>query len=216
MAKKSDISDDDKAIFREAMRGVKRLSHTKVVNTPKKQPIKIRSKEKTEQDEAFVFSDYEKFDLVGSEDVIQYSRPGLQHKILRNLRTGQYNTEAVLDLHGMTVDEAKSSLSHFLAACKHHGVRHVLMIHGKGRVNSKPILKNKLNHWLRQTDEVVAFCSASAKDGSSGALYVLLSRSYVEKYYHHYWYLRSVCFREKSFIEYHRQRIRVRKSCRHF
>jgi DNA-nicking Smr family endonuclease len=76
----------------------------------------------------------------------------------------------------MTAEDAKNALSHFLAACKRNGIRHVLMIHGKGRSNRKPILKNKLNHWLRQTDDVLAFCSAMSKDGSSGALYVLLRR----------------------------------------
>jgi len=175
MAKKSDISDEDKAIFREAMQGVKRLSFTKVIIPPKKPAIKVpQSKEPSTDENIFIFSDYEKFDLVGSEDLLQYARSGLQHKILRNLRRGQYNIEATLDLHGMTADDAKCALSHFLTACKRNGIRHVLMIHGKGRGNSKPILKNKLNHWLRQTDDVLAFCSAMSKDGSSGALYVLL------------------------------------------
>ncbi len=177
MAKKSDISDEDKAIFREAMKGVKRLSHTKVTLTPKKPHIKAQPpKEHSTDEETFFFSDFEKFDAVDSQDLLQYSRPGLQHKVLRNLRRGQYNIEAMLDLHGMTANEAKSALGQFLAACKRNGIRHVLMIHGKGRSNSKPILKNKLNHWLRQTDDVLAFCSAMAKDGSSGALYVLLRR----------------------------------------
>jgi DNA-nicking Smr family endonuclease len=177
MAKKLDLSDDDKATFRDAMRDVKRLSHTKITSSPKKEYIRQRPiKQEKHEDDYFVFSDYEKHDPVSREDFLQFSRSGLQHKILRNLRTGQYNTEAVLDLHGMTVDEAKSSLSQFLAACKREKIRHVLMIHGKGRSNSKPILKNKLNHWLRQPNDVLAFCSAMTKDGSSGALYVLLRR----------------------------------------
>lgn len=177
MTKKSDLSDDDKAIFREAMRGVKRLSHNKITPYIKKEQIKHKPINKDKMEDAyFIFSDYEKLDLVTSEDRLEYSRGGLQHKILRNLRRGQYNVEAILDLHGMTTDEAKSSLSQFLASCKREGIRHVLMIHGKGRAHSKPILKNKLNHWLRQTDDVLAFCSAMTKDGGNGALYVLLRR----------------------------------------
>ncbi len=177
MAKKSDLSDDDKATFREAMRGVKRLSHTKrITPPPKKEYFRQPPIEPDNNDDDFIFSDYEKLDPVASEDLIQYTCGGLQHKIIRNLRQGQYNIEAILDLHGMTVNEAKNSLSQFLASCKHKGVRHVLMIHGKGRGNSKPILKNKLNHWLRQTHDVLAFCSAMTKDGGSGALYVLLRR----------------------------------------
>jgi DNA-nicking Smr family endonuclease len=38
------------------------------------------------------------------------------------------------------------------------------------------VLKNKLNAWLRQRDDVLAFCSAPAHDGGSGAAYVLLRR----------------------------------------
>ncbi len=177
MAKKTDLNDDDKAAFNEAMRGVKRLSHTKITAPMPKVAAKPRPiKEDKAEDTYFVFSDYEKLEPVESKDLIQFARSGLQHKILRNLRTGQYNVEAILDLHGKTIDEAKTALSEFLASCKRHGIRHVIMVHGKGRANSKPILKNKLNHWLRQTDDVLAFSSALPKDGGSGALYVLLRR----------------------------------------
>lgn len=177
MSKKSDISDEDKKLFREAMKGVKRIAHNKV--TSKTKPIstrRIQPKQKETNSNQFEFSDYEKLEPVYSEDLLYYARSGIQHKILRNLRTGQYNVEAVLDLHGMTIEQARIALSQFLVRCKRNGKRHVLMIHGKGRENSKPILKNKLNHWLRQTEEVLAFCSATAKDGRGGALYVLLRR----------------------------------------
>jgi DNA-nicking Smr family endonuclease len=88
----------------------------------------------------------------------------------------QYTIEASLDLHGMVVTEARNALSHFLMECHRQGIRQVLIIHGKGRANPYPILKNKLNHWLRQADNVLAFCSVKASDGSSGALHVLLKR----------------------------------------
>ncbi|MEE9156926.1 MAG: Smr/MutS family protein, partial [Gammaproteobacteria bacterium] len=39
-----------------------------------------------------------------------------------------------------------------------------------------PVLKNKLNNWLRQRDEVLAFCSTRPVDGGTGAVYVLLKR----------------------------------------
>jgi DNA-nicking Smr family endonuclease len=34
-----------------------------------------------------------------------------------------------------------------------------------------------VNVWLRQREEVLAFCSARSVDGGTGALYVLLRRS---------------------------------------
>lgn len=121
-------------------------------------------------------SDHENLQPVGSEDTLLFSRPGLQHKILRKLRGGQYNVDAILDLHRKTVEEAREALSHFLLACQKKQICHVLIIHGKGHGSGRPILKNKLNHWLRQTEHVLAFCSATAKDGRSGAVYVLLRR----------------------------------------
>lgn len=178
MAKKNTITEEDKNTFRNAMRGVKPLIQTKTPTEssyqPKK-PIKMRSIEE-EPEPTYYFSDYEKLELVGTEDKLEFFRSGIQHKIIRNLRKGQYNVEAVLDLHGKTIEEARETLGKFLSYCQQNGIRHVIIIHGKGRSHSKPIIKNKLNHWLRQTEQVLAFCSAAPKDGSSGALYVLLRR----------------------------------------
>lgn len=178
MSKKTDLNDEEKALFRDAMMGVKPLSHTKITPESKKLPAKLRDKKKDEplDIQYFIFSDFEKLEPVNSNSILNFARSGLQHKILRNLRTGQYNIEATLDLHGMTAEEAKQSLQLFLVNCLQHRLRHVLIIHGKGRSNTKPILKNKLNHWLREIEDVLAFYSAIAKDGSTGALYVLLRR----------------------------------------
>lgn len=174
MRKKHEINDEEKDEFRQAMRGVKPIIHTKVLANPTpvtpKKSQKIRDED--EQD-SFEFSDFEKLDQVDGEAIIEFSRPGIQHKVLRKLRGGQYNINAILDLHGMNAETAKKSLSEFLLACYQRDVRHALIIHGKGRDKSKPILKNKLNNWLRQAEQVLAFCSAT-KHGRGGALYVLL------------------------------------------
>jgi DNA-nicking Smr family endonuclease len=55
----------------------------------------------------------------------------------------------------------------------------VRIIHGKGNgsVQRRPVLKGKVNHWLQQRDEVLAFCSARPVDGGTGAVYVLLKRA---------------------------------------
>lgn len=175
MTKKREISEADQALFRQAMQGVKRISAKKTIEPVPPQPPLRKKKSPAALDESFApFSDYEKVEPVTGEEMIQYKKSGLQHKSLRKLRLGQYNVEAILDLHGMTAAEAKESLHRFLMRCQQKSTRHVLIIHGKGRSNTHPILKNKLNNWLRQIDQVVAFCSASAKDGRSGAMYVLL------------------------------------------
>lgn len=177
MRKKNNLDEKDRAIFLEAVRDVKKMAYSKIHLTTKpatqQKTPSLSSQIKTD---LFYFSDYEKFDLVDSNESIEFSRPGISHKILRKLRLGQYNIEAKLDLHGQTVEQAKQSLARFLMDCQQAGICHVLIIHGKGRSHLKPILKNKLNHWLREADPVLAFSSAVAKDGSRGALYVLLRR----------------------------------------
>jgi DNA-nicking Smr family endonuclease len=36
------------------------------------------------------------------------------------------------------------------------------------------VLKCKVNYWLRLREDVLAFCSATRRDGGTGAVYVLL------------------------------------------
>ena len=50
------------------------------------------------------------------------------------------------------------------------------IIHGKGYRSGErqPVLKRKVNYWLRLRPDVLAFCSATPRDGGTGAVYVLL------------------------------------------
>jgi len=175
------LSDDDKKAFAEAMRGIKPLKQTKLLSTPQKPKItKKRIKRDNlfdlEDESIFIFSDYEKHETVESDEKLFFARTNIGEKVLRKLRLGQYNVEAVLDLHGKTIAEASNALSIFLLVCQKNQLTNVLIIHGKGHKLSKPVLKNKVNHWLRETSQVLAFCSAHPKDGGQGALYVLLRR----------------------------------------
>lgn len=177
MNKKTEINDLDKAALKEAMKGVKPLIHTKITTSYTASPLsKKRQRAEIEENntDLFQFSDYETYESIGSDELIEYFRPGIQHKIIHKMRSGQYPIKAKLDLHGLFIDEARNVLSQFLNDCQHNGIRHILIIHGKGRANHPPILKNKLNHWLRQTNQILAFCSAKSKEGGTGALYVLL------------------------------------------
>jgi DNA-nicking Smr family endonuclease len=183
MSKKSEISEEEKSLFRDSLRGVKPLPKPTTITPEPPRPKPVRRKQQNFAEEVYApYSDFDKETPVSSEDLIEFSRSGLQHKNLRKLRAGQYNVEAILDLHGMTGAESKEALFHFLQGCQQEDARHVLIIHGKGRNNSTPpILKNKLNNWLRQIEDVIAFCSATGRDGRSGAMYVLLRNQKREK-----------------------------------
>ena len=65
--------------------------------------------------------------VLGNE-FIEYKQSSVSYKILRKLRKGQYNVEAILDLHGKTVEEVSVFLEVFLQHCLSHQMRVVLGI----------------------------------------------------------------------------------------
>ena len=172
MPKKFELNDEEKSIFREMMKNVKPLKITKILPTPRK-PVKKTQVQTQESPQLLPFSNYETLPPVASEELLVFKQPFIPNKMLRKLQQGQYNVDAILDLHGMTVAESKTALMHFLQQCIHKNARFVLIIHGKGRHSEQPILKNKVNYWLRQTEQVLAFRTAN---GRGGAVCVLLKK----------------------------------------
>jgi DNA-nicking Smr family endonuclease len=120
---------------------------------------------------------YDPAEVETGEELL-FIRPGIQHGVLTKLRRGQFSIKAELDLHGMVVRVAQVEIAAFLRNCQNRNIRCARIIHGKGYGSwqKQPILKNKLNKWLQQRDEVLAFCSARPVDGGTGAVYVLLKR----------------------------------------
>ncbi|MCT7359009.1 DNA endonuclease SmrA [Thalassolituus pacificus] len=116
---------------------------------------------------------------VGPHDVIGYKRPGIQDGVYRKLRLGKYETEARLDLHRRTIDEARRELYRFIQECMSHDIRSVLVLPGKGdrNINDPAVLKSYLVRWLEELDEVQAYHTAQPHHGGSGAFYVLLRKS---------------------------------------
>jgi DNA-nicking Smr family endonuclease len=108
---------------------------------------------------------------------LSHRRPGVQESVLRRLRRGQYPVDGELDLHGLTVAQAKDALRAFLASALTRHARCVRIIHGKGlrSGNRGPVLKAFVSGVLRQTPSVTAFASAGPNDGGTGVLLVLLS-----------------------------------------
>ena len=109
-------------------------------------------------------------------DELLYQKAGIQDKVFRKLRRGQFAIAAELDLHGYTIVHAKESLSEFLKQCLMRNHRCVRIIHGKGLRSrqGRPTIKSLIGKWLQQRREVLAYCSARQVDGGTGAIYVLL------------------------------------------
>jgi DNA-nicking Smr family endonuclease len=126
------------------------------------------------------------FDLADSVEFVEGAVAGLDRRLVRRLRAGDFAYQSHLDLHGMIADEARSAIDRFLNTAHQKGQRCVLIIHGRG-LNSKdqvPVLKNRVTTWLARgawARLVLAFTSARPCDGGAGALYVLLRRQRAAK-----------------------------------
>ena len=120
-------------------------------------------------------------DVADTREYVEGQVVGLDPRLLRKLRRGEFSWQEHLDLHGMVADEARAAVDQFLAHAVVAGHRCVLIVHGRG-LNSKdqtPVLKEKLKSWLargRAASIVLAFTTARPVDGGAGALYVLLRR----------------------------------------
>jgi len=112
----------------------------------------------------------------GDEPLTEFLRPGISRMVLRKLRRGQFPIQDTFDLHGLNSDEARKLLLEFLHHATKHDLRHVCVIHGKGRQagGGEGILKIRTRHWLTQCTEVLAFCEAPPNVGGGGAVLVLL------------------------------------------
>jgi DNA-nicking Smr family endonuclease len=113
---------------------------------------------------------------IAGADALVFQRPGVRTQVVRRLRRGLVPVEAELDLHGLSQAAARDQLADFLALSHDAGWRCVRIIHGKGvRSGARgPILKVAVDSWLRRHLNVMAFTSARAIDGGTGAVYVLL------------------------------------------
>ena len=172
-------SKDDAKLFRAHVGDARPVAQDRVAPyRPKRKPIPVQSRrDAAAVMQSLLSDDYEPADVETGEELL-YARPGLQHMVLRALRRGQYAIEAELDLHGRTVPQAREALDRFLRDARAQGKRCVRIVHGKGNSSEgkMPVLKGKVNVWLRQKDEVMAFCSATPRDGGTGAVYALLKR----------------------------------------
>jgi DNA-nicking Smr family endonuclease len=85
-----------------------------------------------------------------------------------------------LDLHGKTSDEASRSLRVMLQTCREHGVRELLVIHGRGHhssMNEGPVLKTLVHSMLENELKlsVKDFRTALPREGGEGATVFFLA-----------------------------------------
>ncbi len=105
----------------------------------------------------------------------------LEKPVKRKLARGHLQLEARIDLHGMIQSEAHGFLLHFLMRAHDRGLRHVLVITGKGTsLGSEGALKRAVPMWFSLPEFrplISSYEPAARTHGGDGALYVRLSRA---------------------------------------
>ena len=116
--------------------------------------------------------------LLDTDDSLSFRRPGMGPDVTRKLRRGGWSIQGQLDLHGLRREDAREALSHFIKDATKVGWRCVRVVHGKGlgSPGKTPVLKSKVQSWLVQKQEVLAFVQARPAHGGAGALLVLLDQ----------------------------------------
>ncbi len=167
--------EDDASLFRSAIGPVRELPP---VPPPPQRPRPRPGTRMADLDEAEAKSEFQRMldvDRIEAGDTLRHRRDDVPARVLRRLGQGQYAAQDELDLHHATAAGAEALLRGFLADARGRGAHCVRIIHGKGLGSGGvPVLKNLVDRLLRQRSDVLAFHSAPAAQGGTGAVLVLL------------------------------------------
>jgi DNA-nicking Smr family endonuclease len=120
------------------------------------------------------------FDVERSGEQVFAMVRGIDPAHLKRLRTGEPAPDRDLDLHGLSVGEAREDVAYEVDDAWHAGERCIRIVTGRGRHSALgPVLRDAVIGWLQArplADQVMAFASAPSSLGGPGALLVLLRR----------------------------------------
>jgi len=176
----------DSDFFKEAMSGVNPITNDKAYHSvikPISKSFRTHLSNNHDSEEFFVhdpLSDELEVREVDSSEILSFCRSGIQKNTFKKLRSGSYRISDELDLHGLTLKQAKKILLYYLQEAVQFEGCCVRIIHGKGHRSghNKPVLKTHVNHWLSEHERVLAFHSTKPRDGGTGAVYVLLKTKF--------------------------------------
>ena len=167
-------------LFVQAAGQVNRLKTTPRAALNPAPPAPLPKQQKLDDQAVLKESLSDEFDvstLLEVDDQMSYRQPGIGADVLKKLRKGHWSIQAQLDLHGARREQAREQLGAFLREATRLGLRCVRVVHGKGlgSPGKTPVLKGRVQGWLVQKKEVLAFVQAKVSDGGAGALVVLLA-----------------------------------------
>ncbi|TBU99852.1 Smr/MutS family protein [Stutzerimonas kirkiae] len=181
------MQDDDFSLFKDAVRGVKQITHDRAdtgkTRRNQQQIAKRRAHATTSQVSLRIDGLSDQFVIdVAAEEELHWARDGVQDSQMRRLKAGQIAFEGSLDLHGLSVEKAREQMWAFIAEANRYEIRCVRITHGKAaRLDGKrPLIKSHVNTWLRQHPQVLGFTSCLPRHGGTGSVYVMLKRTMLE------------------------------------
>ncbi len=170
--------EDDASLFRSAIGPVRELPQAA---PPPDKPKPRPSTRMAERDDDETRSEFRR--LLDSPqllagDAMRYRRDEIPERVLQRLGRGQYAAQDEIDLHRCDAALAETVLKRFLKESRDHGIACVRIVHGKGlhADDGVPTLKNLVDRLLRHRSDVLAFHSAPATQGGTGAVLVLLAK----------------------------------------
>lgn len=166
-------------LFSRAVGPVRKLPPTGKVRLASDLPPPIPVQQQLDEQRVLRESLSDEFDyttLLDVDDALSFRRPGVGLDVTRKLRRGDWSIQREIDLHGLRSDDAREALATFIREAHRAGLRCVRVVHGKGlgSPGKTPVLKGKVQGWLIQKKEVLAFVQAKPAEGGAGALVVLL------------------------------------------
>lgn len=170
------LSEEDKAIFKQAMKDVTPLVATdKHYHYPKKRinTIALTPPNRQLNSSSEIPLPPIQVESIEADIILSYKTAALSDKQFKKLKLGKMPYHSKLDLHQLTLEQAHASIIQFLSRCRRANHTCCLIIHGKGSGK----IKGLIQHLLPNLSYVKAFHSAIPNNGGSGAVYVLLKTS---------------------------------------
>ena len=172
-------SEANQNLFQRAAGAVQRLPAHATATLPAAKPDPQPRQQERDQQAVLREAISDEFDistLLEVDETLSFRRPGIGSDVTRKLRKGDWTIQAEIDLHGLRRDEAREALGQFIRESVRLGLRCLRVVHGKGlgSPGKTPVLKGRVQSWLVQKQEVLAYVQAKPSDGGAGALLVLL------------------------------------------
>ncbi len=184
--KRKKFGEDDLAIWRRVQSTVTPLPYLKPnaepeIETPNL-PVKTPRHERTRISHQAITSHKK---LKHPIPIPSQNLEGLHRKQRRAVKKGDMDADAVLDLHGLRLEAARSQLERFITDASRNRYRVVLVITGKGGFGRKSdfgvemsgVIRRSFPEWMREpliARHVHHFTNAHIKHGGEGAWYVFL------------------------------------------